>query len=140
MSENGTLFGFHPGSDLLAELSLEKHNLESLEVGQVLSSCLVGKLGGVPGGRPLLLEAESFDSLNQLLSLLSSVDGGDSELGQLDSLDWDELPLDVGGWAVDQDLLNKLVPLLKEKPALDSPNPHFQHSPLPFSARETPGV
>jgi hypothetical protein len=107
VSEDRALFGLHPGSDLLAQFSLEKNDLESLEIGQVLSLGLVVEFLSESGGRPLLIEAKSFNSLYQFLSLLSSVHSGDSELGESDSLDWDELSFDVGSWTIDQDLISQ---------------------------------
>jgi hypothetical protein len=104
VSKDRTLLRLDPGSNLFAELFLKKNNLESLEVSKVLSFVLVGYLLSQLCVAPFLVKTILVYVVGQLLFLLSSGHSSNSELGELNSLGWDELSFNVGGWSINQNL------------------------------------
>lgn len=90
--------------------------MESFEVRQVLSLLLVGEFNSKLSFSPLLFESKLVYVIDQFLSLLSSVDGKNSELGELNSLGWDELSLNVSSWTVNQDLSLVSLQLFVDNP------------------------
>jgi hypothetical protein len=85
-------------------LSSEDHSSESIEVGVVGSGILGSEFLGESGLGPSLSQTEGFDVFGKKGFSLVSHHSFNPEFGEHESLGWDNLSVNAGGWASNQDL------------------------------------
>lgn len=102
--------GYHPKPTYLL---LESHNLEAIEVGQVLPPLSALGLLGVVALSPLAVDLVSLPELGDRAGAsrtgqLGDDEGGQGGVGESEDMTGDDL-LVVGGGAVNQDLISRYL-------------------------------